>query len=142
MNIVDLSIKRPILILMSLLAFFFLGRLSFFTIPISLLPDATIPYVSIQTVYAGASPDIVETQITKKIEDSISSIAELDSITSYSMDSLSFIIVAFKYGKDENLALQEVKDKVDLVAGEFPDDSEKPQMSKVEIGRASCRERV
>jgi len=133
MNIVDLSIKRPILILMALLAFFLFGLLSFFTIPISLLPDATIPYVSIQTVYAGASPDIVETQITKKIEDSISSIAELDSITSYSMDSLSFIIVAFKYGKDENLALQEVKDKVDLVAGEFPDDSEKPQMSKVDM---------
>ena len=133
MNIVDLSIKRPILILMVLLAFFLFGLLSFFTIPISLFPDLSIPYVAIETVYAGASPDIIETQITKKIEDEISSISDLDSITSYSMDSVSIIIAAFNYGKDENLALQEVRDKVDVVTSDFPDDAEKPKMSKVDM---------
>ncbi len=133
MHIVDLSIKRPILILMALLAFFLFGLLSFFTIPISLFPDASIPYVAIQTVYPGASPDIIETQITKKIEDKISSISDLDSITSYSMDSLSIIIAQFNYGKDENLALQEVRDKVDVVTSDFPDDAEKPKMSKINL---------
>ncbi len=137
MNIVDLSIKRPILILMGLLAFFLFGLLSFFTIPISLFPDISIPYVAIQTVYPGASPDIIETQITKKIEEKISSIADLDSITSYSMDSVSIVIAAFNYGKDENLALQEVKDKVEVVSADFPDNAEKPKMSKVNLSAVS-----
>ena len=137
MNIVDLSIKRPILITMGLLALFLFGILSFFTIPISLFPDVSIPYVAIETVYAGASSDIVETQITKKIEEEISSIADLDLITSYSMDSYSIVIAEFNYGKDENLALQEVRDKVEVVSVDFPDDAEKPKMSKIDLSAVS-----
>ncbi len=137
MNIVDLSIKRPIMISMGLIALTLFGVLAYFTLPQSLFPTVKIPYVTVQTTYAGASPDVIEMQITKKIEDQVAAISELDTIQSYSMDSASVVIVEFKYGKDENLALQEVKDKVDAISADLPDDSDKPVISKIDISTMS-----
>ena len=136
MHIVDLSTKRPVTILMGCLALVIFGILAYFTLPVSLLPDIAVPVVSVQTIYGGASPESIETQITKRIEDQIFSIGELDSITSYSMDSVSMVIVRFKDGKDENLAVQEVKDKVDAIAADFPLGAGKPVISKVDLASA------
>jgi HAE1 family hydrophobic/amphiphilic exporter-1 len=92
-----------------------------------------VAVVSVQTVYGGASPLTIETQLTKKIEDQLFSIGELDSITSYSMDSVSIVTAVFKDGKDENLALQEVKDKIDAIATNLPSGAEKPVISKLNV---------
>jgi hydrophobic/amphiphilic exporter-1 (mainly G- bacteria), HAE1 family len=133
MNIVDLSIKRPIMISMGLIALVLFGLMSYFSLPQSLFPNISVPYVTVQTTYAGASPEVIETQITKKIEDQVSAISELDTIQSYSMDSASIVMIEFKLGKDENLALQEVKDKVDAISTDLPDDADKPVISKINI---------
>ncbi|GHT77362.1 multidrug ABC transporter [Spirochaetia bacterium] len=133
MHIVDLSIKRPVTVLMGSLALVMFGLLAYVSLPVSLLPETAVPVVSIQTVYPGASPLTIETQLTKRIEDAVFSIGELDSITSYSMDSVSVVAVTFKDGKDENLALQEVKDRIDAIAAELPGSAEKPVISKVDI---------
>jgi len=133
MNVIDLSVKRPVLTLVVLLAFVVFGILAYFSIPVSLFPDIKVPYVTIQTVYAGANPEDIETQITKKIEDQVTSISDLDTVTSYSMDSASIVIVQFKYGKDENLALQEVKDKVEVIIPDFPSGAKRPAISKIDI---------
>ncbi|MDR1576195.1 MAG: efflux RND transporter permease subunit, partial [Treponema sp.] len=84
-------------------------------------------------MYPGAGPQIVENQLTKRIEDEVFSIADIDSLTSYSMDSVSVITVMFKDGKDENLAIQEVKDKVDAILPELPGAVEKPAISKIDV---------
>jgi HAE1 family hydrophobic/amphiphilic exporter-1 len=97
------------------------------------LPDIKTAVVTIQTVYPGAGPQIVESQLTKRIEDEIFSIADVDTLSSYSMDSASIIIVRFRDGKDENLAIQDVKDKVDAILPELPDAIEKPAISKMNI---------
>lgn len=136
MNIVDLSIKRPVLTTTVLLAFTIFGLFAFTTIPVSLFPDVKVPYVTIQTVYPGASPQVVESQLTKRIEDQVTSIADLDTVTSYSMDSVSVVIVQFKYGKNENLALQEVKDKVEVLISDLPSDAKRPAITKVDIAAA------
>jgi hydrophobic/amphiphilic exporter-1 (mainly G- bacteria), HAE1 family len=133
MNIVDLSIKRPVLISMGLIAFVLFGIMAYFSLPLSLLPSLKIPTVTVQTVYAGASPQVIEMQISKKIEDEVSAISEVDSIQSYSMDSVSIVAIDFKYDKDENLALQEVKDKVDAIVSGLPDKIEKPVISKLNM---------
>jgi HAE1 family hydrophobic/amphiphilic exporter-1 len=133
MHIVDLSIKRPVSVMMAVLALVMFGILAWTSLPVSLLPETQVPVVSVQTVYPGASPLVIETQLTKKIEDQVFSIGELDSITSYSMDSVSIVSVSFKDGKDENLALQEVKDKVDAILPDLPAGAEKPLISKVDI---------
>jgi HAE1 family hydrophobic/amphiphilic exporter-1 len=132
MNIVDLSIKRPVMISMALIACVIFGLMAFFNLPQSLLPDVSMPYVTVQTVYGGASPEVIEKQITKKIEDQVSAISGLDSITSYSMDNVSIVTLGFKYGTNENAAVQDVKDKVDAIASDFPDGADKPLISKVD----------
>jgi HAE1 family hydrophobic/amphiphilic exporter-1 len=132
-HIVDLSIKRPITILMGSLALALFGLLAYFSLPMSLMPDISVPVVSVQVVYPGASPLTIETQLTKRIEDAVFSIGELDYINSYSIDNASVINIFFKDAKDENLALQEVKDRIDAIAAEFPDSAEKPVISKVAV---------
>ena len=133
MHIVDLSIKRPIMVGMGLIALCIFGAIAYFTMPLSLIPDGKTPYVTVQTIYGGASPEVIENQITKKIEDQVSALAELDTVISYSMDSVSVVMVQFKQKKDENLALQEVKDKVEAISGEFPPNADKPVITKMSI---------
>lgn len=133
MHIVDLSIKRPVTILMGSLALVFFGILAYFNLPVLLLPETAVPVVTIQTVYPGASPLSIETQLTKKIEEQIFSIGELDSITSYSLDSVSIVAASFREGKDENLALAEVKDAIDALASDLPAAARKPVVSKVNL---------
>lgn len=133
MNIVDLSIKRPIMVAMGIIALVFFGLLAYFTIPVNLMPNMTIPVVTIQTVYAGASPQVIETQISKKIEDQVSSISGLKQVTSYSLESVAVVVAEFQFGTDENKNLQEVKDKVELIQGQLPKDAEKPAITKVDM---------
>ncbi|WP_020612198.1 efflux RND transporter permease subunit [Sediminispirochaeta bajacaliforniensis] len=136
MHIVDLSIKRPVMMLMVIFALILFGGMAYMSMPISLFPNVTVPYITIQTVYAGASPDVIETQLTKKIEDQVASVSQLKSLTSYSMDSVSVIIAEFEISKDENIAVQEVKDKVEVILSDLPDDAERPKISKVDFSSA------
>jgi HAE1 family hydrophobic/amphiphilic exporter-1 len=133
MDIVDTSIKRPVTVLMVSLALVMYGLVAYFSLPVSLLPDVDMAIVTVQTVYPGASPDVIETQVTKKIEDQISAITDIDSITSYSMDSASFVIVRFKGGKNDNVAVQEVKDKVEAILADMPQDMQRPSIGKQNI---------
>src|SRR6056297_3666270 len=96
----DLSIRRPVLMTMVLLALLLFGALGFFALPLNLMPDAKVPFVTIQTVYPGAGPTQVETQITRRIEDEVGTISLIKNLTSYSLDSASIIILEFDLGKD------------------------------------------
>jgi HAE1 family hydrophobic/amphiphilic exporter-1 len=118
---------------MGFLALVVFGILAYFSLPVLLLPETAVPVVTIQTVYPGASPLSVETQLTKKIEDHVFSLGELDSITSYSLDSVSIVVANFREGKDENLALQEVKDAIDTLAADLPAAARKPVITKVNL---------
>jgi HAE1 family hydrophobic/amphiphilic exporter-1 len=133
MDIIDISIKRPVTVIMGFLALVLFGLSSYVSLPVSLLPETRMAVVTVQTVYPGASPQIVESQLTKRLEDRVFAIADVDSLTSYSMDSVSVITVMFKDGKDENLALQEVKDKIDAVLPELPREAEKPSVFKINV---------
>ncbi|MDR2054190.1 MAG: efflux RND transporter permease subunit [Treponema sp.] len=132
MSIIDIAIKRPVTVLMGALALVVFGILAYTSLPVSLLPEAKTAIVTVQTLYPEASPQIVESQLTKRIEDEVFSIADVDSLTSYSMDSVSLVTVIFRDGKDENLAIQEVKDKVDAILAQLPGAVEKPSVSKID----------
>lgn len=133
MHIVDLSIKRPILISMGLIALVMFGLIAYFNMPLSLLPSIKTPYITVQTIYAGASPEVIENSITKKIEDSVSAISDLDTIVSYSMDSVSIVMVQFTMSKNEDMALQEVKDKVDSISASLPENAKKSVITKMNL---------
>ncbi len=129
-----LSIKRPILITMVLSLFVVLGVIGYQNMSLDLMPTVDIPVVTIQTVYAGAGPEEVETQVTKKLEDEIATISEIDYFQSYSLDNVSIIMIRFLLTKDVDVAKQEVKDKVDAIINNMPSGVDKPVVEKFEVG--------
>nr|MDA3843087.1 efflux RND transporter permease subunit [Candidatus Kapabacteria bacterium] len=134
MYLAKLSIKRPVLITMVLSVFLIFGYLGYTNLNLNTTPDVNMPFVTIQTIYPGAGPKEIETQITKKIEDVISTVSEIERIESYSLDGASIIMIEFKLSKDPNVASQEIKDKVDLVINDLPDDAMDPLIQKIDFG--------
>lgn len=118
---------------MFLLVFILFGGLAFWGMPLDLTPDVDIPYVTVQTIYSGAGPEEIEMQLTKKIEDAVSSISQIDQMISYSMEGVSLVIIKFELDKDVDVANQEVKDKVDAILNDLPDDSEDPIVEKINL---------
>ena len=129
----DISIKRPIMISMGLIVFMVFGGLAYFTLSLDLMPDVEIGFVTVQTIYPGAGPKEIETQVTKRIEDSVATISKIEYIESYSMDSVSIVMLKFDIGKDSDIATQEVKDKVDAIFNDLPDDAETPIVEKFDL---------
>ncbi|MCG6958397.1 efflux RND transporter permease subunit, partial [bacterium BMS3Abin03] len=133
MFLAKLSINRPVLTTVGISIFLIFGALAYFTLNLNLQPDVEIPYITIQTVYPGANPKEIETLITKKIEEVISTVSQIERIESYSLDGVSIIIMEFNLGKNVNVANQEVKDKVDEILNDLPDDAERPIVQKVDL---------
>ena len=129
----NISVERPVLVTMALLVFVVFGILAYFEMPLNQMPDVKMPFLVIQTVYPGAGPSEVETHITKKIEDAIATVSQVDYTQSYSMENASIIMMAFKMGKDIDIANQEVKDQVDAIIRELPSDVERPVIQKINI---------
>ncbi|MCB9260708.1 MAG: efflux RND transporter permease subunit [Ignavibacteriales bacterium] len=130
----DLSIKRPVMMTMFLLVFVLFGIISYFSLNLDLMPDVDIPYVTVQTVYPGAGPQEIETQVTKKIEDAVSTVSQIKSITSYSLEGVSIVMIEFELDKDIDIANQETKDNIDAIISQLPTDSELPIVKKFDIG--------
>lgn len=128
-----LSIERPVLVTMAILVFVVFGLLAYFELPLNMMPDVDIPFVSIQVVYPGAGPEEVETQVTKKVEDAVSTVSQIDYIQSYSLESASITLVAFKLGKDVDIANSEIKDKLDGLIRDLPSSAEKPVVQKFDF---------
>ena len=127
------SIKRPIMISMGLLVFFMFGLLAYFTMNLDMMPDINIPYVTVQTVYPGAGPAELETLVSKKIEDAVSTVSKIEEINSYSMEGVSYVVVEFDLSKDPDIANQEVKDKVSAIMMDLPEDAETPVIEKLDV---------
>jgi HAE1 family hydrophobic/amphiphilic exporter-1 len=133
MFIAKVSINRPVLTTVGILIFLIFGGIAYFSLNLNLQPDVEIPYVTVRTIYPGAGPKEIETLITKRIEDAISTISQIERIESYSLDGASIIIIEFQLGKDVNVANQETKDKVDEIINDLPEDAEKPVVQKIDI---------
>jgi len=133
MFLASISIKRPIMISMFLIAFVVFGALAYFGLTLNMMPDVEFPVVTVQTVYPGAGPNEMEIQVTKKIEDAISTVSKIDFIRSFSMEGVSYVIIQFDLDKDVDIGNQEVKDKVNTIINELPRDAELPVITKFDI---------
>lgn len=133
MFLAKVSINRPVMTSMGLLVFLIFGAIAFFSLNLNLAPDVEIPYVTISTVYPGAGPKEVETLISKRLEDAVSSITKIERVESYSLDGISILIIEFQLGKDVDVANQEVKDKVDAILNDLPADAQTPIVQKVDL---------
>jgi len=131
------SINRPVMITMIILVFIVFGMLAYFGLPLNLMPRADLPVVSISTIYAGAGPAEIEMQISKKIEDEVSTISNISVIESYSMDNFSLLTIMFDLNKDVDVAASEVTQKVDAIINELPSGIEKPVIAKYDMSAES-----
>jgi HAE1 family hydrophobic/amphiphilic exporter-1 len=129
-----LAINRPIATLMYAFTLIIFGWLSFKSMPSALFPNVDFPIVTIKTIYPGADAATVESQITEKIEEAVSSIGGVDSITSTSSEGASVVMVKFFLERDIDEAANDVRDKVSAVL--LPDEAKTPLVSKLDIGAA------
>lgn len=129
------AINRPIATLMYALTLMIFGWMGFRSMPAALFPNVDFPLVTIKTIYPGAEPTTIESEVTEKIEEAISRIGGVDSIISTSSDGVSIVTVKFFLERDIDEAANDVRDKVSAVS--LPKDAQMPLVSKLDIGGAS-----
>ena len=130
MKLSELSIKRPVLATMMSLGLIIFGFIGISRLPVRELPDIDPPIINVTTVYKGASPSVVETQLTEVLEESIISVEGIKNLTSESRQQVSSITVEFDLSRNIDLAAQDVRDRVARVRGRLPDDIEEPIVAK------------
>jgi multidrug efflux pump len=128
----ELSIKRPVLATVMSLLIILIGIISFLRLTVREYPRIDTPVVSVRTVYKGASPQVIESQVTQPLEDSISGIEGVKSIKSVSREEVSQITVEFVLQRDSDAAANDVRDRVARARGRLPDEVEEPIIAKIE----------
>ncbi|NUN13560.1 MAG: efflux RND transporter permease subunit [Myxococcales bacterium] len=136
MTLSDLAIRRPVLTTVVTVGLMVMGLLSFRNLGTDLFPDVNFPVVTINTIYPGASPDEVERQLTKPIEDAVAGIAGLDTVRSFSRESLSTVIVLFKLSANIDEAATDVRERVAAIRGRLPTDVREPTIQRVDVSAA------
>ena len=120
------SINNPVFATMLMLALMVIGLLATSRMKVEEFPDIEFPFVVVSTVYSGASPEVIETDITKKIEDQVNTIAGVKEVTSISQQGLSQVIVQFDLNISSDVAAQNVRDKLALVTPTLRDEVQDP----------------
>ena len=131
MNITEISIKRPSLIIVLFSVFILLGYIGFKNLSYELMPDFNQPVVVIKTVYPGAEPQEVETSVSRKIEDALSNLEGVDYLVTKSLPNASVIIANLEYGTDLDKTMQDAQRYIDNNSKDLPADILSPEMSKV-----------
>jgi HAE1 family hydrophobic/amphiphilic exporter-1 len=131
MNITEISIKRPSLIIVLFSVLALLGFIGYKNLSYELMPDFNQPVVVIKTVYPGAEPNEVETSVSRKIEDALSNLEGVDYLVTKSLPNASVIIANLKYGTDLDKTMQDAQRYIDNIRKDLPQDILSPVMSKV-----------
>ncbi len=127
-------VRRPVLTTMLVVTMLYLGITGYRSLNLELMPRIDFPVIVVTTVYPGAAPGEVETQITKRIEDQVATLANIEELESTSRESVSQVVVQFALETSQDQDAIDVKDKIDQIRSELPDDAEDPVIAKYEIG--------
>lgn len=136
MSLSDIAIRRPVFTMVIMLAIMVMGGMSWRSLGTDLFPDVTFPVVTITTVYPGAAPSEVESQVSKPIEDAVAGINDLDTVRSFSRESVSAVVVLFKLSADIDKAAQDVRERVAAARGKLPTDVREPTIRRIDVGAA------
>lgn len=131
MNITEISINRPSLIIVLFSVFALLGLIGYKNLSYELMPDFNQPVVVVRTGYPGATPDEVETSVSRKIEDALSNLEGVDYLVAKSLPNASVIIANLNYGTDLDQAMQDAQRYIDNIRKDLPAEILSPVMSKV-----------
>jgi HAE1 family hydrophobic/amphiphilic exporter-1 len=130
MILAEFSVKRPIGITMIACIILIFGAVSLYHLPIDLMPDITYPRITVSASYSNASPEEMETLVTRPIEQAISAVPGVEEITSDSSEGSSRVRVSFAWGTDLDAASNDIRDRIDRIIGRLPDDIDRPMLRK------------
>ncbi|TLN24704.1 efflux RND transporter permease subunit, partial [bacterium] len=129
----DLSIKRPVFATVMMLALVVLGIFSYRKLALDLYPNVEIPVLVVKTMYAGAAPEAVERDVTKKIEEATNTIAGVKHINSSSIEGMSIVVIQFTLETKINEASQDARAKISGIRGDLPEGIEEPVIQKLDF---------
>jgi len=135
MNIPEFSVKKPVTVFMIFLGALMVGALCLALLPIDALPEMDVPTITVITQYPGAAPEEVESKVTEILERYLSTVPELDHITSTSTEDMSTITLSFEWDTDMDTRANEVRDAVGMAKRELPDEIEEPRVMKFDISQ-------
>ena len=125
-----LSIGNPVMAVMVMLAFVVLGLFSYQRLKVDQFPEIDFPTVVVQTDYPGAAPEVVESEVTRKIEEAVNTIAGINQLFSRSYESSSVVIVQFNLDVNGRRAADDVREKLAIIKASFRDEVKEPRVSR------------
>ncbi|MGD9508264.1 MAG: efflux RND transporter permease subunit, partial [Geminicoccaceae bacterium] len=132
MNLSELCIRRPVFASVLSLIVLLVGLMGYSRLPVREYPNIDEPVISVTTEYRGASPEIIESQVTQPLEDVLSGIEGIDVIVSQSREGRSQISVRFRISRDQDSAAADVRDRVSRARQRLPEQVDEPVIAKVE----------
>ena len=131
MRIIDLCLRHRATVFFLTVGALVLGLTAYVNLPRESSPDISVPVIIVYTLYPGASPADIESQITRPVERELKGLEGLKELTSTSQESASVVTVEFVSGTDIDDALQKVRDRVDRAEVDFPEDAEEPLLQEI-----------
>jgi HAE1 family hydrophobic/amphiphilic exporter-1 len=126
----QLCVRRPVFATMLILSLVVVGIFSYFSLGVDLFPKVDIPAVAVVVSDPGASPEEIETEITKKVEDAVNTVSLIDEVRSTSSEGQSLVVISFDLAKNGDVAAQEIQNKVNLVIPDLPQSARPPVVEK------------
>lgn len=130
MFLTRISVTHPVFTTMMMVALLVMGVFSWQRLGMDQYPNVDVPVVAVMTAYPGATPETVETEITRPVEDALNSIGGLDEVSSTSYEGRSVVIAKFKLEVASAAAAQSVRDKIAAIEGNFPREARKPVVAR------------
>jgi len=134
MNLPKFSVDKPVTITMIVLIIVVFGFISFSRLGLDMLPDIEFPVVSVITSYSGVTSEDIENVLTKPIEDAVSTVKDVKSVSSISQEGISVVMIEFNSGTNVDFAAQDLRDKIGLIENYLPQDANKPMVFKMDVG--------
>ncbi|HET9233559.1 MAG TPA: efflux RND transporter permease subunit, partial [Candidatus Eisenbacteria bacterium] len=129
----ETSIRRPVFATMMMLALVTLGLFSFRKLSIDQWPEVSFPFIVVQTLYPGASPETVERDVTRRVEEAVNPISGVRTLTSTSQEGLSSVFIEFELDVKDELAQQDVRSKLEEIRDLLPEDIETPKVLRFDL---------
>jgi HAE1 family hydrophobic/amphiphilic exporter-1 len=130
-GLTERTLRKPVTTLMIVLGLIVAGIFGYRTLQLELYPEVNFAVVSVTTIYPGAGPEEIDTQISRRIEEGVSGVNGLRQATSSSQQGISTVVAEFEIGVDQDRALQDIRAQVDRVVGDLPKQAERPVVEKV-----------
>ena len=129
-NFIELIVKKPVGVCMGMVAVIILGAISLTRLPVDFLPDIERPNISVRTSYNNAGPEEVEKSVTRLVENAVSSVNNIKTITSSSKEGESSVKIEFNWGSDLTSATADIREALDRIRKSLPDDADSPTVYK------------